>query len=122
MKPFARLVLLFAMLGAPLLSAQTHSNTLSWLWSQGTGDPATGFHIWRAAGTSAPVTTGTPYATVTPSTVLTYVDTAVAAGNTFTYVITAFNAGGDSTPSNSATCVTPFSPPTSPTTLSGTVK
>ena len=104
----------------PLFSQTVHSNTLNWLWSQGTGDAATGFHVFRSATT--PVSTTTPYATVLSPATLTYVDTAVVAGQTWNYVITAFNSGGDSTPSNTATCVTPFSAPQAPTSLSAVSK
>jgi hypothetical protein len=99
-----------------------HSNTLTWTWAQGSGDPATGFHVWKVAGTSAPVTTGTPYAVVSSPTTLTYVDTAEVGGQTFTYVVTAFNTGGDSVPSNSVTCTTPFQDPNPPASLSGVSK
>jgi hypothetical protein len=101
------------------LAQAAHSNTLTWTWAQGTGDAATGFHVQRSQ------TSGGPYitiATVSSPTILTYVDTAVVPGQTNFYVVTAFNAGGDSTPSNQVTCVTPFSPPAPPATLSGTVK
>jgi endoglucanase len=103
----------------PEAKAQTHSNTLSWSWSQGTGDPATGFHVQRST------TSGGPYAvvaTVGSPTTLTYVDTAVVAGATWYYVVTAFNTGGESAPSNEVKCVTPFSTPQTPTGLSGQVK
>lgn len=101
------------------LFGQNHSVTLTWNWSQGTGDPATGFHIQRSATAGGPYTViGTVGSPVT----LTYVDTAVVAGQTYYYVVTAFNGGGDSTPSNQVTCVVPFQAPPSPSGLSGTVK
>lgn len=95
-----------------------HSVTLNWSWAQGTGDPAQGFHIQRSG------TSGGPYAIVgttsnfaTPS----FVDNSVVGGQTFFYVVTAFNAAGDSAPSNQFTAVVPFSVPSAPTALSGTV-
>jgi hypothetical protein len=117
---------LFTLLFLLTISAfgQTHSNTLTWAWSQGTGDAATGFHIWKSAATPVS-TTGLPYATIIGSTgpsPFTYTDTNVVAGQTNYYVVTAFNAGGDSTPSNTVTCVTPFQAPEAPASMSGTVK
>lgn len=113
-------ILLFLFLAVTFAQAP-HSNTLTWAWSQGTGDPATGFHIWKSATAPVP-TTGTPFATVNSPTTLTFTDTAVTAGQTNFYVITAFNTAGDSTPSNQVTCVTPFQIPAPPSGLSATVK
>jgi len=110
-----RFLLLFLLSSS--LFAQ-HSNTLTWAWSQGTGDPATGFHVQRAAVSGGPYTT---IATLSGTTVKTYVDTAVVPGQTNYYVVTAFNPGGDSVPSNQVTCTTPFQAPQTPTGLSGTV-
>lgn len=106
-----------------------HSNALTWSWSQGVGDPATGFHVWRSATTPVP-TTGAPYAVVASPSTLTYVDSSVSAGQSWSYVVTAYstgavtalNPGGDSLPSNTFTCVTPFSAPPPPTGLSGLTK
>lgn len=100
-------------------NATAHSVTLSWAWTQGPGDPATGFHVWRS---STPTGTPTDIATISSPTTLTYVDTSVAAGQTWYYTITAFNSAGDSTPSNQITCVIPFSVPAAPTGLSGIAK
>lgn len=112
-----RLLLVF-LIGAVLSSpAQQHSNTLTWAWSQGTGDAATGFHIRKASVSGGPYTT---IATVLlPA--MTYVDLAVVSGQTNYYVVTAYNTGGDSTPSNQVICVTPFQAPSTPTGLQGTV-
>ncbi len=98
---------------------QPHSNTLTWQWSQGTGDPGTGFHVKKAQVSGGPYTT---IATIASPTTLTYVDTAVVAGQINYYVVTAFNTGGESVPSNQVTCTTPFSPPTPPSTLSVVVQ
>ncbi len=96
-----------------------HHNDLAWTPGVG-GDPATGFHIWRSATSPVP-TTGTPYATVTSPTTI-YSDTAVAAGQTNFYTVTAFNSGGESTPTNTVSCVTPFQAPAAPPALSGVAK
>jgi len=37
---------LLILLAAGTLAAQTHSNTLTWT-APTTGDPATGYHVWR---------------------------------------------------------------------------
>ncbi len=109
----------FVIFTAVALLGQQHSNTLTWSWAQGTGDPATGFHIQRSQTSGGPYTV---IATITSPTILTYIDTSVVAGQTNFYVVTAFNTGGDSTLSNQVTCVTPFQAPITPSTLSGTVK
>src|SRR4051812_17223753 len=97
------LKLVFLLLPAcPILAAQNHSVTLSWGWSQGTGDLATGFHVQRASVSGGPYTV---IATVNSPSILTYIDTAVVAGQQYYYVVTAFNSGGDSTPSNQSACV-----------------
>ncbi len=108
------LLLLIAFVG---ISFGQHSVTLAWTPGTG-GDTVTGFHVQRSA------TSGGPYtiiATVTSPTT-TYVDTAVVAGQSLFYVVTAFNTGGESTPSPQASCVVPFQAPTSPGSLSATVK
>jgi hypothetical protein len=115
-------VLLFTLVFAALANAQAHSNALSWAWSQGIGDPATGFHVWKAATCAALVTTGTPYATVIPSSTLGYTDNAVTAGQSNCYEVTSYNAGGDSAPSNQLNATTPVSAPNAPTGLTGTAK
>ncbi len=115
-------LLLCILLFASLISAQQHSNTLAWQWAQGGGPPALGFHIWRSNVTPVPIIAGQSYANV-PLTTLSYVDTAVTEGQTVYYAVTAWNLnGGDSVPTNSVSCTTPFSPPGPATALSGTVK
>jgi hypothetical protein len=112
------LVLMFA-----TLSFAQHSNTLTWSWTQGTGDPATGFHIWKATpvgGSCAGLGTS-PYATVSSPTTFTYVDTAVSAGQSWCYGVTAFSGTTDSGMSNEVSCLTPFLL-TTPSNLQGTAK
>ncbi len=99
---------------AATLNAQPHSNALTWAWSQGTGDAATGFHVQRAVNGAPAVVV----ATLNGVAIKTYTDTNVVAGQTSVYTVTAFNTGGDSTPSSPVTCVTPFSTPQTPTGLS----
>lgn len=112
-------LLLVGLLLATSLTAQSHSATLIWAWTQGTGDPATGFHVQRSATVSGPFTI---LATIPSITTLTYIDTTVIGGQTYTYMVTAFNSGGESVPSNLVTCVVPFQAPTPPSGLSATVK
>ncbi len=113
-----RTVLLFLLLSVAALAQPHPSVTLAWSWTQGTGDPATGFHVQRAAITGGPYTV---VATV-PLATLTYLDTAVTVGTTYFYVVTAYNSAGDSAKSTEVTCTLPFQIPTAPTGLSGTVK
>lgn len=100
------------------VGAQPHSNTLSWTWAQGTGDMAAGFHVKKSS------TAGTGYTTIAtvPYPGMTYIDTDVKAGEVWYYVVTAYNAGGESSPTNEVTCTTPFQAPATPTGLSGTSK
>ncbi len=113
------LCVLFLVAAVIPAQAQPHpSATLNWSWSQGTGDPATGFHVQRST------TTGGPYVIVgtVPVTTLTFLDTAVTVGATYYYVVTAYNSAGDSSKSSEVACTLPFQIPGSPTGLSGTVK
>jgi hypothetical protein len=112
-------------IAAPITAPQastTHSVTLTWLWSQGTGDPATGFHVWRAATCAALSTTGTAYATITPATTLTDVDTAVTAGQAYCYMVTAYDATGDSASTNEVSVTIPLAVPVAPTGLTVTAQ
>lgn len=113
-----KLVITALLLSAPLLAQPHPSVTLAWNWSQGTGDPASGFHVMRSA------TTGGPYAVIAtvPLGTLTYLDTAVTVGLTYYYVVTAFNSAGDSSKSAEVACTLPFQAPTALTGLSGAVK
>ncbi len=113
-----KLLLLFAILAATIF-AQQHANVLTWQWSQGTGDPATGYHVKKATTSGGPYVT---IATLTGTATTTYADVTVTSGQTNFYVVTAFNNGGDSSPSNQVTCVTPFQAPTAPTSLLSTSK
>lgn len=109
---------LFLFCFALMLSAQVAdphpSVRLNWQWSQGTGDAATGFHVQRS------VTTGGPYTVVgtVPVGILTYLDTSVLAGAMYYYVVTAYNAGGDSSKTPEVSCVIPFQAPQAPSGLS----
>jgi hypothetical protein len=96
-----------------------HSATLTWLWSQGASDPATGFHVQRSQVSGGPYTI---VGTVGSPTTLTFVDSSVVAGQTYFYIVTAFNTGGDSVPSNQVTCTIPFQAPAAPSGLSVVAK
>lgn len=116
MKHFV-LALLLSLIAVPLFAQ--HSAALAWTFAQGTGDPATGFHCQRSA------VTGGPYAivaTVTSATTLTCSDLTVVAGQTYFYVVTAFNSAGDGPVSNEAKATIPIAVPGAPTTLTVTVK
>jgi hypothetical protein len=119
-------LLLFLLAGT--LAAQTHNNVFSWTAAT-TGDAPTGYHVWRATGASltaacaalpapgAAVPTGAAYATVTAPT-STYTDTAAVAGQNTCYEVSAFNTGGESALSASASGTTPFQKPGVPTGVS----
>jgi len=113
-----KLFLLTLFLAGAMLAQPHPSVTLTWTWTQGAGDPATGFHVQRSA------TTGGPYVVVgtVPLGTLTYLDTAVLVGATYFYVVTAFNPAGDSPKSAEVTALLPFQPPLAPTGLSGVSK
>ncbi len=110
-------------LALQLIGQPAHSNALTWSWAAGTLDPATGYHVWKtmtANGcSSVTATTCSVIATIPNVAIKTYTDMAVSAGQTNYYVVTAYNTGGDSSPSNQITCVTPFSTPMAPSGLSG---
>lgn len=114
-------------LAATAALAQTpHGVSLAWQWSQGSGDPATGFHIFRGVGTSATactITTSTPFATVSSPTTLTYTDSAVVGGGFYCYGLTVFNSAGDTVMiiSSPAIIAVPLSVPNAPTGLTGAV-
>ena len=103
---------------ASLPAFAQHSVTLTWPWSQGVGDPATGFHCQRAS------VTGGPYTIVQTSSALTLTctDNTVVAGQTYFYIVTAFNSGGDGPPSNEVKTVIPISVPNAVSGLNATVK
>ncbi len=112
-----RLAILLLLLSISLL-AQPHSVTLTWTWAQGTGDPATGFHIQRAS------VTGGPYATVgtVPVGTFTYSDATVTAGLTYFYVLTAYNGAGESAKTVEVRAIIPLALPLPPTNLTATVQ
>jgi hypothetical protein len=130
MKRFAILSTLFLLLAGVLAAQVNHSNTITMTCVNscaGTGDPATGFYVWRQAATCTgmPVCSGTtctltPYATISSLTApITFKDTAVVAGNQFCYAVTPFNTGGVGPAGYTSVLVTPFSLPTVPPTVSG---
>ena len=100
------------------------AHSVSFTITQGTGntgDPPTSYNVKRAT------VTGGPYATVASvaitGTSQSFTDTAVVAGQTYFYVATEVNSGGETGVSNQITCTIPFQAPTSPPSLSApTVK
>jgi len=95
-----------SLLLASVAIASAHSVDLTWTWSQGDGVAATGFHVERS------LVSGGPYAviaTVSDPAVMAYSDATVLSGLTYYYVVTAFNDGGDSAPTNEAAAIIPGS-------------
>ena len=78
-----------ASLGGPCVTPTTHGVTLTWTAS--TSSNVAGYNVYRAT------TTGGPYSKVTPSRVasLSYNDTAVQAGATYFYVVTAVDTSSN---------------------------
>lgn len=110
------LLLASAMMTVLTAQSANHSATLTWVASatDATHDTPTGYNVKRSA------VSGGPYTTVgsTASPTTTYVDSTVLGGATYFFVVTAFNGGGESVPSNQVTCTVPFQKPQAPTGLS----
>lgn len=107
--------LLFALIFAAILFAQTtHSVTLTWAPNT-TGDPVTTYNVLRGTATGAESTTpiGTVAASVCTAS-CTYVDGTVIGGSTYFYEITATNSGGTSGPSPETSFSVPFFIPSVP--------
>ena len=109
--------LLLLLLSVPAFAQ--HSAALNWAWTQGTGDPATGFHCQRATVSGGPYTV---VQTVNSPLTLTCTDVTVVAGTTYFFVVTAFNSAGDGPASNEAKATIPIAVPAAPTTLTVIVK
>ncbi len=113
--------ILLLLLFSTIAFAQSHAVSLTWTWAQSTGPAATGFSIYRST-----IATGS-FSLIgqVPSGTLSYADVSSAiqtSGTVWYYRVTAFNAQGESTPSNTIGPLTiPFalSPPGS---LAATVK
>ncbi len=119
MKRLVLLVIFLFVTSAAFAQGASHSASLAWTWAQGTGDPATGFHCQRSLVTGGPYST-----TVTVPSPLTLicVDSTVVGGNTYFYVVTAFNSGGDSLPTTEAKAIIPLAVPVAPAGLTITAK
>lgn len=108
MKNLKYLVILLLFTVSTVSAQAAHSVTLNWTWTAAVGSPAaTGFHVYRSTtGTAGSFTVVASPAVGT----LTFVDSSVAvqvAGTSFYYQVTAFNAGGESPPSNIVLVVIP---------------
>lgn len=111
---FWRLWLLLGLLVIPRMSAAV-SVQLAWDYVQG-ADPAIGFFVYKQVGCTGTFVKMTT--TALPFTPLAYTDTAVSAGQTFCWKMTAVDAkGGESTFSNVLTFSVPA--PAPPTNLRG---
>lgn len=87
-----------------------HSVKLTWL-PPTTGDAPASYDIKRAPAASGPFTS------IGTSTVPTFTDTNVVAGETWFYEAFSVNSAGESTPSNEVTAVIPTTFPGPPTGL-----
>lgn len=82
-------------------------------WQEASGQNQSGFNIYRCIGCTNPRTQGSKVASVGGS-VFTYTDGSssnpLTQTTTYTYEVTAFNAGGESGPSNAASATTQTEP------------
>ncbi len=91
-----------AALGLGCVTGSGHSATLTWVAS--TSSNVAGYNVYRGT------TSGGPYTLInaTPTSALTYVDTTVAAGQTYYYVVESVGTNGSlSAASNEASAVIP---------------
>lgn len=119
------LLALFVCLLPTLGAAQSHSNTLTWtIPTQPTGVVISGFNVYKSS-TSGGEVLGSPFATVSSGTVLTYTDTTPTSGQVNYYKVTALCATcstEESAFSNEITLTTPVNGPPNAPTLTGTAK
>ena len=104
-----------------LLSIQAFANTpgkhsVALTWTE-TNCPTCIFNVYRGSAAGVCSGTPTPYAIGVLTT--SYTDTAVTAGQTYVYAVSAVNGGAESFCSSEAQTTVPSSPPT-PTNLQGT--
>lgn len=97
------------------LPTQQHQVALTWTQSSGPGT-ITGNNVYRCTG-NACTNYAVLYSSSTP--IVTYTDTTVVAGSTYTYVVTALAGIEESAYSNQFVGVIP-TPPSAPTGLTGT--
>jgi hypothetical protein len=83
-------------------TASSHSVLLSWGASS---TPDVNYHVYRSSSPTGPYTKLT---TSTPIAGLAYIDSAVSAGQTYYYQVTAINGTGESSPTSPATAAVPF--------------
>jgi fibronectin type 3 domain-containing protein len=97
-----------------VVAEQATRVALTW---QYTGTNHTGFRVERRTAGS---TTWAQLAEITTATTRTYADTTTSGGLFYNYRVVAYNAGGNSLPSNEASVTTPALPPAAPTLLRAT--
>jgi fibronectin type 3 domain-containing protein len=110
--PEATVTLLGALAAPAGLSASAGSSQVSLSWSPVTG--ATGYWVKRSSDPSATRS----YGRVTSTSLTAFVDTGLPNDIQFFYVVSAFNAGGESPDSSPAQTATPAGPPIPVTDLS----
>lgn len=90
------------------LALGAHNVVLTWTNSPDTANT----NVWRLAGTCpAPPLTGFTQLNATSITTATYTDSAVTAGSTYCYYVTAILNGTNSGPSSTVTATIPVAPP-----------
>ena len=90
-----------------------HQIVLNWA-ENSPSDPASSYNVHRATASAG------PFAVVGSATLLTYTDTAVVAGTTYWYEVTAVNSVGESGPSNEVSATVPLLVPAAPSGLTAT--
>jgi hypothetical protein len=104
--------------GAPLLQAKSSAgpppaNVLSWQAPDSHNSPITSYTVYRKTASTAAAAIATVGGGATQ-----YTDTAITAGETYTYTVTATNAVGESAQSNAVTPEAP-APPEDPCSTAG---
>lgn len=118
----ATLALLAMFLALPVQAQAAHAVGLSWGVPTSGGAP-TGYNVYRTStsgGCSTVTASGCSKIGTTAVPTTTFTDTTVAGGQTYFWVVTAFNATGESGPSNQVTASVPPDAPTAPGTLNVT--
>jgi hypothetical protein len=94
-----------------------HQVVLNWV-APSTGDAPTSYNVLRALVTGGTVGTYASIASV-PAPTVTYTDTTVVGGDSYSYEVESVNADGSSAPCPAITVTVPLAAPNPPTGLTG---